>query len=91
MLSGEATNTNLIIFGFTRLELEPTIYSTRDVHANYYNTTDAVWDYWIISQIAVNLYKNKTSTNCSNKMTLDNSNTQIIADWNWKSGLTDLK
>jgi hypothetical protein len=32
-LSGEATNINCIVFGLTRLELEPTIY---------YYTTDAV-------------------------------------------------
>jgi hypothetical protein len=29
MLSGEATNTNFIVFGLTRLGLEPTIYRTR--------------------------------------------------------------
>jgi hypothetical protein len=41
MLSGEATDTNLIVFGFTRSALEPTIYRTRGEHANHY-TTDAV-------------------------------------------------
>ena len=34
MLSGEATNTNFIVFGSTRSWLEPTIYHTRDEHAN---------------------------------------------------------
>jgi hypothetical protein len=29
MLSGEATNTNFIVFGLTRPSLEPTIYRTR--------------------------------------------------------------
>jgi hypothetical protein len=29
MLSGDATNTNFIIFGFTQSGLEPTIYRTR--------------------------------------------------------------
>jgi hypothetical protein len=29
MLSGEATNTNFIVFGLTRLGPEPTIYRTQ--------------------------------------------------------------
>jgi hypothetical protein len=41
VLSGEATNTNLIVFGLTRSVLKLTIYRTRDEHANHY-TTDAV-------------------------------------------------
>ena len=41
MLSGEATNTNFIVFGFTRSRLEPPIYSTRGQQANHY-TTDAL-------------------------------------------------
>ena len=41
MLSWEVTNTNFIVFGLTRSELEPTIYPTRGEHANHY-TTDAV-------------------------------------------------
>ena len=41
MLSGEATNTNCIVFGLTRTGLEPTIYHRRVEHANLY-TTDAV-------------------------------------------------
>jgi hypothetical protein len=41
MLSGEATNTNFIVFGSTRSGLEPTIYHTRGKHANHY-ITDAV-------------------------------------------------
>jgi hypothetical protein len=38
MLSGEATNTNFIVFGLTRPELEPTIYHTQGEHANHYAT-----------------------------------------------------
>jgi hypothetical protein len=38
-----AAYTNLIIFGFTRTRLEPTIYHTRGEHANNF-TTDAVND-----------------------------------------------
>ena len=41
VLSGEATNTNFIVFGSTRPGLEPTIYRTRGEHANHY-ATDAV-------------------------------------------------
>jgi hypothetical protein len=36
MFSGEATHTNFIVFGLTRLWLEPTIYHTRGEHANHY-------------------------------------------------------
>jgi hypothetical protein len=38
MRSGEATNTNFIVFGLTRSELEPTIYNTGGKHANHYTT-----------------------------------------------------
>jgi hypothetical protein len=41
VLSGEATNTNLLIFGLTPPALEPTIYCTRGEHVNHY-VTDAV-------------------------------------------------
>jgi hypothetical protein len=34
VLSGQATNTNFIVFGLTRSGLEPTIYHTRGEHAN---------------------------------------------------------
>ena len=38
MHSGEATNTNFIVLGFTRPGLEPTIYHTLGEHANHYTT-----------------------------------------------------
>ena len=38
MLSGEATNTNFIVFGLTQPGLEATIYCTRGEHANHYST-----------------------------------------------------
>jgi hypothetical protein len=41
MLSGEATNTNFLVFGMTRPGLKSTIYHTRGKHANHY-ATDAV-------------------------------------------------
>jgi hypothetical protein len=41
VLSGEATNTNFIVFALTRPGLKPTIYHTQGEYANYY-TTDAV-------------------------------------------------
>jgi hypothetical protein len=44
VLSGEATNTNLIEFGLTRSVVEPTIYHTRGEHANHY-AIDAVTIY----------------------------------------------
>ena len=50
MLSGEATNTNFIVFGLIQPELEPTIYRTRGEHANHY-ATDAVY----ISRRVVNI------------------------------------
>jgi len=42
MLSRETTNTNLIVFGLTRLGLKPMIYCTLGEHTNHY-TTDAVF------------------------------------------------
>ena len=36
MLSREASSANVIVFGLTRLESEPTIYRTRSEHANHY-------------------------------------------------------
>jgi hypothetical protein len=44
MLSGEATNTNVIVFGLTRLGIEPKIYHTGGKHANHYSTNVAVRD-----------------------------------------------
>jgi hypothetical protein len=41
VLSGEAKNTNVIVFGLTRLGLELTIYRTREEHANHH-ATDAI-------------------------------------------------
>jgi len=38
VLNGETINTNCIVFGLTRPELEPTIYRTRVEHANDYAT-----------------------------------------------------
>ena len=47
MLSGEATNTNFIVFDLTRPVFEPTIYRTRGEHANHY-ATDAGLDFLIL-------------------------------------------
>ena len=41
VLSGEATNTNFIVFGLIQSGLEPMIFRTRGDHANHY-TTDAI-------------------------------------------------
>ena len=40
VLSGEATNTNCIVFGLTRTGLEPTLYRTLGEHANHYATDE---------------------------------------------------
>ena len=42
MLSREATNTNLIVFGLMWSGLEHTIYRTRDEHANPYTTDEVI-------------------------------------------------
>jgi hypothetical protein len=47
VLSGEATNTNVIVVGLTLPGLKRTIYRTRGEHANNY-TTDMVSMKWII-------------------------------------------
>jgi hypothetical protein len=44
--SGEATNTNCIVFCLTRSGLEPTIYCTRGEHANHY--TSKIKNYYCI-------------------------------------------
>jgi hypothetical protein len=49
MLRGEATNTNLIVFGLTQLGPEPKISRTRGEHANHY-ATDAVQTFWLIDR-----------------------------------------
>jgi hypothetical protein len=38
MFSGEAINTNFIVFGLTRPGIKPTIYCTQGEHANHYTT-----------------------------------------------------
>jgi hypothetical protein len=37
MLSGEATNINIIVFGLTQQGREPMIYHTQGKHANQYS------------------------------------------------------
>jgi len=57
VLSQEATNTNLIGFGLTRLRLVPTIYHTQGEHDNHY-TTNAV-DYKMMNmKFSLNVKKN---------------------------------
>jgi len=38
MISGEAANTNFIVFGLNRPEIELMIYSTRGEHVKHYTT-----------------------------------------------------
>jgi len=49
VLSRQSTNTNFIVFGLTRSELEPTIYYTGGEHAKHY-TTDAVSKVYVIDR-----------------------------------------
>jgi hypothetical protein len=49
VLSGEATNTNFIVFGFTRSGLERTIYRTRGEHVNHYTTATVSKCDWLKS------------------------------------------
>ena len=46
VLSREATNTNVIVFGLTQSGFVPSIYHTRGEHANHY-ATDAILFYTI--------------------------------------------
>ena len=48
MLSGEATNTNFIVFGLTQSGHEPMIYQTRGVHYNHYTTNSVAMDFVLI-------------------------------------------
>jgi len=54
MIIGEATNTNFMFFGLTRLGLETTIYHTQDQQAKHY-TTDALCIKWCLVR---NVYNN---------------------------------
>ena len=38
MLSGEATDTDFIVFGLIKPELQPTTYNTRGEHDNHFTT-----------------------------------------------------
>ena len=43
--SGEATNTNFIVFGLTQRGIETMIYHTRGNHANHYAIVVVSWNY----------------------------------------------
>ena len=47
VLSGEATNTNFIVFCLTRPQFVPTIYRTRGEHANNYATDVVPYSYFL--------------------------------------------
>ena len=53
VLSGEATNTNLIVFGLTRQGLKPTIYHTRGKQTNHYTIDEILWYfmYFIVNDL----------------------------------------
>ena len=59
MFSGEVAHSNFIVFGLTRLGIEPAIYRTPWEHANRY-TTDAVILFWCeYDAIYINKYNIK--------------------------------
>ena len=59
-LAGEATNNNFMVFGLTA-GLEPTIYRTRDEHANHYATDAVIYIYMAILKLQTEyIYKKKT-------------------------------
>ena len=59
VLSGKATNTNFIVFGFTWSGLKPTIYHTRGEHANHYTTDAVINNEWAIVVLMLNEQFNK--------------------------------
>ena len=75
MLSGESTNTNLIVFGLIRAGLEPTICHTQDEHINHY--TNVILHCMIVrieqckshvqshSLLVSNSFQNKTYSECT--------------------------
>jgi hypothetical protein len=74
VLSGEATNTNFILFDLTRSRLEPTIYCTRGEHAHQY-TIDAYISaaHCYLSEVALQT-SNKT---CRKKLTWSSSHLYV--------------
>ena len=93
VLSGEATNTNFIIFGLTRPGLEPTIYRTRGEHANHY-ATDTVFgsfvrkrEFYCVNKKCSLEFLNKClyisrSTNVSNVVEFQSSRLQLLTRTN---------
>ena len=85
MISGEATNTNVKVFGLTRSGLEPTIYHIWGEHAYNY-TTDAVvlYEHFIFS-----LYTSIINTIYGYSLTLPSIISYIIQPNPHQSGLNE--
>ena len=57
--SREATNTNFMVFALTRLGVQPTIYYTRDGHANHYYRCCPIGDLCFMWGCSINMsYEN---------------------------------
>ena len=85
-LGGEATNTNFIVFGFTRPGLESMIYSTWGEHANHY-ATDAVYQVWYnilcIAQFQVSWNRwNENYLQCYVKLKCTYIRNKILCNYN---------
>ena len=62
MLGGEATNINLMVFGLTRLGLEPTIYHTRSERDNHYTTDVAPhWRTFLQNEFSSNIISSQSA------------------------------
>ena len=70
MNSGEATNTNLIVFDLTRSGLETMIYHTREEHPNHY-TTDAFFRQRYNNENCIQLIKHVLYYPCITQLSFD--------------------
>ena len=51
--SGEAANTNFIVFGLTRTRREPTRFHTRGEHATHYTTDVVCYGMWQLHKLVL--------------------------------------
>jgi hypothetical protein len=56
VLSGEATNTNFIVFGLTQPGLELTIYRTGGEHSIYYPTDAVVFSTKLVVKMEITVH-----------------------------------
>jgi hypothetical protein len=75
VLSGEATNTNCIVFGLTRPGLEPTIHRIRGEHSNHYAIDAVVRVYTFL----LKLNKKKKTVTVKNSTNIIKTNHDLSA------------